>query len=116
MADGRSKLSYTCKGYMCCHLLLTTVQTNRTCQVRCSDSACAQVNATGVMPVIFASTLMSLPTALGRNIEWLQPLAVQLSPTKPLFLPVCSRVCCGQSCATSRPHWLTGLACDVFTG
>lgn len=47
-----------------------------------------QVNATGVMPVIFASTLMSLPTALGRNVAFLQPLAVQLSPTKPLFLPV----------------------------
>lgn len=47
-----------------------------------------QVNATGVMPVIFSSTLLSLPTGLARSQPWLAPVAATLGPTGPLFLPV----------------------------
>lgn len=47
-----------------------------------------QVNATGVMPVIFSSTLMSLPTGLARYAPWLEPVAAALGPTGLLYLPV----------------------------
>jgi hypothetical protein len=47
-----------------------------------------QVNATGVMPVIFSSTLMSLPTGLARYAAWLEPVAAALGPTGLLYLPV----------------------------
>jgi preprotein translocase subunit SecY len=46
------------------------------------------VNATGVMPVIFSSTLMSLPTGLAAYAPWLQPIAAALGPTGLLYLPV----------------------------
>lgn len=47
-----------------------------------------QVNATGVMPVIFATTLLSLPQALARYLSALGPVAKALSPTAALYLPV----------------------------
>lgn len=50
-----------------------------------------QVNATGVMPVIFATTLLSLPQALARYQPALIPAATALGPTGALYLPV--RLC-----------------------
>ena len=47
-----------------------------------------QVNATGVMPVIFSTTLLSLPTGLAKYATWLEPVAVALGPTGLLYLPV----------------------------
>lgn len=47
-----------------------------------------KVNATGVMPVIFASTLLALPTGLARYAPALEPVAAALGPTGPLYLPV----------------------------
>ncbi|KAK9908883.1 hypothetical protein WJX75_004199 [Coccomyxa subellipsoidea] len=47
-----------------------------------------KVNATGVMPVIFSSTLMSLPTGLARYASWLEPVAAALGPTGLLYLPI----------------------------
>ncbi|BDA41534.1 Preprotein translocase subunit SECY, chloroplastic [Coccomyxa sp. Obi] len=47
-----------------------------------------KVNATGVMPVIFSSTLMSLPTGLARYAPWLEPVAAALGPTGLLYLPI----------------------------
>ncbi|KAK9834079.1 hypothetical protein WJX81_008587 [Elliptochloris bilobata] len=47
-----------------------------------------KVNATGVMPVIFSSTLLSLPTGLSRYVPWLEPVAAALGPTGLLYLPV----------------------------
>lgn len=47
-----------------------------------------KVNATGVMPVIFASTLLALPTGLVRYAPALEPVATALGPTGPLYLPV----------------------------
>lgn len=47
-----------------------------------------KVNATGVMPVIFASTLLALPTGLVRYAPALEPVAAALGPTGPLYLPV----------------------------
>ena len=52
-----------------------------------------QVNATGVMPVIFSSSLLALPTALARyaNTKPVEAVAAALNPSGPLYLPVC---CC----------------------
>ena len=61
------------------------MQTSAGAQAR---SALPQVNATGVMPVIFSSTLMSLPTGLAAYAPWLQPVAAALGPTGLLYLPV----------------------------
>lgn len=47
-----------------------------------------KVNATGVMPVIFASTLLSLPSGLARYAPALEPVAAALGPTGALYLPV----------------------------
>ena len=47
-----------------------------------------KVNATGVMPVIFASTLLALPTGLARYAPALEPVAAALGPTGALYLPV----------------------------
>ncbi|CAL5222560.1 g4942 [Coccomyxa viridis] len=47
-----------------------------------------KVNATGVMPVIFSTTLLSLPTGLAKYAAWLEPVAVALGPTGLLYLPV----------------------------
>lgn len=49
-----------------------------------------QVNATGVMPVIFSSSLLALPTALARYANWkpLEAVAAALNPSGPLYLPV----------------------------
>ena len=47
-----------------------------------------KVNATGVMPVIFASTLLALPTGLVRYAPALEPVAAALGPSGPLYLPV----------------------------
>ncbi|KAK9820311.1 hypothetical protein WJX72_008805 [[Myrmecia] bisecta] len=49
-----------------------------------------KVNATGVMPVIFSSSLLALPSAVARYantpaVDW---LALQLSPAGLLYLPV----------------------------
>lgn len=48
-----------------------------------------QVNATGVMPVIFSSSLLALPASLARytNYEALQGAAQALSPSGSLYLP-----------------------------
>ncbi len=57
--------------------------------------ALLQVNATGVMPVIFSSSLLALPTALERylgNIPGLQQGARALAPNGPLYLPVSMRL------------------------
>ena len=49
-----------------------------------------KVNATGVMPVIFASSLMALPSSLARNSSSgaLIGVANALYPTSPLYVPV----------------------------
>lgn len=47
-----------------------------------------QVNATGVMPVIFATTLLSLPQAAARYLPALSPVADLLAPNSVLYLPV----------------------------
>lgn len=49
-----------------------------------------QVNATGVMPVIFASSLLAVPGALARyaQLPALDAAARSLSPGGPLYLPV----------------------------
>ena len=55
------------------------------------------------MPVIFASTLLSLPSGLARSQPWLQPVAAQLGPTGALFLPVRARLESWlQECAKTR--------------
>ncbi len=48
-----------------------------------------QVNATGVMPVIFASSLLALPSSLARyaNVPALDGVATALSPSGGLYLP-----------------------------
>eukprot|EP00887_Chlorella_sp_A99_P001898 scaffold18.g1898.t1 len=48
-----------------------------------------KVNATGVMPVIFASSLLALPSAVARyaNVPALESAAAALSPSGPLYLP-----------------------------
>lgn len=48
-----------------------------------------KVNATGVMPLIFASSLLSLPTALARFTDSaaIGQVAVQLGPGGLLYLP-----------------------------
>lgn len=48
-----------------------------------------KVNATGVMPVIFSTSLLAVPGAIARfsGIEALQPAAVALAPGGPLYLP-----------------------------
>lgn len=48
-----------------------------------------KVNATGVMPVIFSTSLLAVPGAIARfsGVEALQPAAVALSPGGPLYLP-----------------------------
>ena len=53
--------------------------------------AMLQVNATGVMPVIFSSSLLALPTALARyaNAKPVEAVAAALNPSGPLYLPVC---------------------------
>ena len=47
-----------------------------------------KVNATGVMPVIFASTLLALPAGLARYAPGLEPVADAVGPAGPLYLPV----------------------------
>lgn len=49
----------------------------------------AQVNAAGVMPVIFATTLMSLPSGVARftDLEFMENLAGLLYPSSPVYLP-----------------------------
>lgn len=49
-----------------------------------------QVNATGVMPVIFASSLLAAPQALVRfiNTAPMIDFARAVAPTGPLYLPV----------------------------
>lgn len=56
--------------------------------IETSVGAAVQVNATGVMPVIFATTLLSLPQALARYQPALMPAANALGPTGPLYLTV----------------------------
>jgi len=48
-----------------------------------------KVNAAGVMPVIFASTLISLPSGVARftNAEFLEQIATALYPTSAFYLP-----------------------------
>ena len=49
-----------------------------------------KVNATGVMPVIFSSSLLALPSAVARfaNTPAVDKAAAALSPGGPLYLPV----------------------------
>ena len=60
--------------------------------IRCLDPPCTQVNATGVMPVIFASSLLAAPTALARyfNTPAVTSFAKAVSPAGSLYLPVCA--------------------------
>ena len=50
----------------------------------------SKVNMAGVIPAIFASSLLLFPASLGQwfgaspNMEWLQEVALQLSPGQPL--------------------------------
>lgn len=48
-----------------------------------------KVNATGVMPVIFSTSLLSVPSAIARfsGAEWLVGPAQSLAPGGPLYLP-----------------------------
>ncbi|DBA86616.1 hypothetical protein WJX77_001473 [Trebouxia sp. C0004] len=48
-----------------------------------------KVNATGVMPVIFSSSLLALPTALARyaNSPPVEAFAAALNPSGPFYLP-----------------------------
>lgn len=48
-----------------------------------------KVNATGVMPIIFASSLLSLPSSLARyaNVPALESAAAALSPSGSFYLP-----------------------------
>eukprot|EP00873_Tetraselmis_striata_P046423 jgi/Tetstr1/466687/TSEL_001002.t1 len=48
-----------------------------------------KVNAAGVMPVIFATTLMSLPSGVARftDLEFMENLAGLLYPSSPVYLP-----------------------------
>lgn len=48
-----------------------------------------KVNATGVMPVIFSSSLLALPTALARyaNSRPVEAFAAALNPSGPFYLP-----------------------------
>lgn len=59
-----------------------------------------KVNATGVMPVIFSSSLLALPSALARytNSPAVEGAAAQLSPGGPLYLPVCVAFGCCVAC------------------
>ena len=73
---------------------LTGVQGSAKLQAKRRGSCLLQVNATGVMPVIFSSSLLALPTALERylgNIPGLQQGARALAPNGPLYLPVSTR-------------------------
>lgn len=49
-----------------------------------------QVNATGVMPVIFASSLLAVPTTLARSTSnpTIVAVAKSLYPSGALYLPV----------------------------
>lgn len=49
-----------------------------------------QVNATGVMPVIFSSSLLALPAAASRYLRWdsVDAIARAVSPSGLLYLPV----------------------------
>lgn len=51
---------------------------------------CLQVNATGVMPVIFASSLLALPAAAARytGSAFVASAATLLGPSGALYLPV----------------------------
>jgi hypothetical protein len=55
--------------------------------MRCSGP---QVNATGVMPVIFSSSVLALPGALARfaNLPALDSVARALAPNGNAYLPV----------------------------
>lgn len=48
-----------------------------------------KVNATGVMPVIFSTSLLAVPGAIARfsGLQALQPAALALAPGGPLYLP-----------------------------
>ena len=63
-----------------------------------------QVNATGVMPVIFSSTLLSLPTGLAGYAPWLEPVAAALGPTGLLYLPVRGQGFLGFRVQRPSPH------------
>lgn len=71
-----------------CVIVLHAVWPSPSCGIWTGVRLALQVNATGVMPVIFSSTLLSLPSGLARSQPWLAPVAAQLGPTGPLFLPV----------------------------
>ena len=48
-----------------------------------------KVNATGVMPVIFSSSILAVPSGVARmgGMEWLIPTAQAIAPGGPLYLP-----------------------------
>ena len=69
--------------------MIMTIRSAAAAAVEESETSLAvQVNATGVMPVIFSTTLLSLPTGLAKYATWLEPVAVALGPTGLLYLPV----------------------------
>lgn len=75
-----------------------------------------QVNATGVMPVIFSSTLMSLPTGLARYAPWLEPVAAALGPTGLLYLPVRSHTLLTASLLSPLLPWTRLTMLDTCFG
>lgn len=80
-----------------------------------------QVNATGVMPVIFSSSLLALPSALSRyaNLPALEGAARALAPNGPAYLPV--RCCCTGALAACPascipPIWPVHTVCAAHQG
>ena len=90
------------------------------CKPRDGGSRLLQVNATGVMPVIFSSSLLALPTALERylgNIPGLQQGARALAPNGPLYLPVSAAVLSehmAQHLEPARGGWRTWAVCRAL--
>ena len=87
-----SENATTCCFFLCPFLQRTKgvlFQTQKHVKKCCG---CLQVNATGVMPVIFSSSLLALPTALARyaNSRPVEAFAAALNPSGPFYLPVSS--------------------------
>lgn len=69
---------------------LHSIKSTAAAQARKNLAPLLQVNATGVMPVIFSSSLLAVPSALARyaNIPALESAARALAPNGPAYLPV----------------------------
>ena len=75
-----------------------------------STDCIVQVNATGVMPVIFASSLLALPSAAARyaHLPALDAAAAALGPNGPAYLPVRDK------CLPCWPDALGGIAVSRY--